>query len=51
MLADIKNIIIIGMNRDIKNYKKLFGSGEHLGMKIEYKIQSKPRGITDAFNM
>ncbi len=49
MLADIKNIIIIGMNRDIKNYKKLFGSGEHLGMKIEYKIQSKPRGIADAF--
>ena len=42
LMLDIKNIIIIGMNRDIKNYKKLFGSGKHSRMKIEYKIQSKP---------
>lgn len=49
MLANIKNILLITTTRDVKNYKKLFGDGSRLGIKITYAIQKKPRGLTDAF--
>lgn len=49
MLAGIKNILIISTPHDIKNYKKLLGSGKELGMLIEFAIQEKPEGLAQAF--
>ena len=49
MLANIKNILIITNPNEIINFKKLLGDGKNFGIKITYKAQTKPRGISDAF--
>lgn len=49
MLADIKEILIISTPEDTPNYQKLFGNGSQLGLKFEYAVQDKPRGLADAF--
>ena len=49
MLAEIKEILIICNNDDLKSYIKLFGYGESIGIKIEYAIQNKPNGLVEAF--
>jgi len=49
MLSNIREILIISNPEYIDIYKKLSGTGENLGMKFEYKIQEKPRGLADAF--
>ena len=49
MLAGIKEILIISNPEYVDNYKKIFADGNHLGIKIEYAIQEKARGLVDAF--
>ena len=49
MLAKIREILIISTPQDIENYKKLLGDGSVLGINIEYKIQSSPNGLAEAF--
>ncbi|MBQ7668267.1 MAG: glucose-1-phosphate thymidylyltransferase RfbA [Clostridia bacterium] len=49
LLADIKDILIITTSTDVDNYKKLFGNGENLGIKMSYKVQDEPNGIAEAF--
>ena len=49
MLANIKNILIIVNPGQIDSFKSLLGDGKRLGIKIQYKIQKKPRGLADAF--
>lgn len=51
MLAGIRDILIITTKHDLDNYKKLFGNGSRLGIKIDYLIQKKPRGLVDAFRI
>lgn len=49
MLAGIREVLIISTPRDINCFKELFGDGAWLGMKFEYAVQYKPRGLADAF--
>ena len=49
MLAGSREVLIISTPRDISCFKELFGDGAWLGMKFEYAVQDKPRGLADAF--
>jgi len=49
MLSKIREVLIISNPEYIDLYKNLLGDGSSLGMRIEYKIQEKPRGLADAF--
>ena len=49
MLAGIREVLIISTPRDIHGFEQLFGDGSQLGMKIQYAVQDKPRGLADAF--
>ncbi|NRT37013.1 glucose-1-phosphate thymidylyltransferase [Clostridium beijerinckii] len=49
MLAEIREILIISTPRDIATYKELFGDGSQLGIRFEYAVQEKPRGLAEAF--
>ncbi len=49
MLAGIKEILIISNEETIPLYKKLFEDGSHVGLRIEYAIQSAPNGIAESF--
>ena len=49
MLAGIREILIISNPEYIGLYKRLLNNGSHLGLKIEYQIQEKPKGIAEAF--
>ena len=51
MLMNIKKILIISDKNALIDFKKLLGNGRELGINISYKIQSKPKGIVDAFKI
>jgi glucose-1-phosphate thymidylyltransferase len=49
MLAGIREVLIISTPRDLPLFQGLFGSGNHLGMRFDYRAQESPRGLADAF--
>jgi len=51
MLSNIRNLLIIINPGQINNFQNLLGDGSKYGIKIRYKIQNKPRGLPDAFNL
>ena len=49
MLSEIRDILIISTPRDISKYELLLGDGSKWGLNFSYQIQSKPRGLAEAF--
>lgn len=49
MLASIREILIISTPEDTPMYEQLLGDGGKLGLSIQYKVQTAPRGLADAF--
>lgn len=51
MLAGIKDILLITTEQDQPGFKRLFGTGKHLGLNLEYIIQPSPDGLAQAFTL
>ncbi len=49
MMAGIRDILVISTPTDIHLYQELFGDGHQLGLRISYKIQPSPDGLSQAF--
>jgi glucose-1-phosphate thymidylyltransferase len=49
MLAGIRQILIITTPHDQSQFQRLLGDGAHLGLSIDWSVQSNPEGLAQAF--
>ena len=49
ILAGIREIMIISTPEDIGAYERLLGEGSRFGIRLHYKIQEQPNGLSEAF--
>ena len=51
MLADIRDILVIGTQEDTPNIIKLLGDGRQFGLNFSYIVQERPEGLAQAFTL
>jgi glucose-1-phosphate thymidylyltransferase len=49
MESGIRKILLIATAQDVPRFQDLLGSGEDVGIHIDYAIQPEPKGIAEAF--
>ena len=49
MLAGIREVLLISTTEDISQYQRLLGDGSQWGIMLQYKVQSQPKGVAEAF--
>ena len=51
MLADIRDILVIGTQEDTPNIIKLLRDGRQFGLNLSYIVQERPEGLAQAFTL
>ena len=49
MFAGIREILLISTPDDIKNFERILGDGQQVGLTIRYAVQPSPGGLAQAF--
>jgi glucose-1-phosphate thymidylyltransferase len=47
MLLGLRDILFVTNPQDETVFRQIFGDGSHLGLKIQYQVQEKPRGLAE----
>jgi glucose-1-phosphate thymidylyltransferase len=49
MLAGLRDILVITTREESESFKRLLGTGDWLGIRLEYAVQPEPGGLAQAF--